>query len=175
MRLIAFFGPSKSGKDECARIVGDLVRPRPFLRIEFAEPIRWALEAMGVPRSHLRERKDEPCADLGGRTGREAMVALGEGIRAVDPLYYVRHALMRAEMRTRDDESVAISDGRTVDEARAVRDAGGLCVWVQRPSAAADAVLEPEVRALCQAEIDNSGDLDHLRREVERVLAEVRS
>lgn len=179
MRLIAFFGPKRSGKDECARIVVDLVNPRPFMRIEFTEPIRWGLEEMGVPRAVLRERKDEPCVELDGRTGREAMVAVGNAITALAPGLFARSAIRRAEGCFELDEHdavAAISDGRKVVEARAVREAGGLCVWVHRPEAhqrrAEDVVLEPEAHALCHHEVQNTGDLDHLRAEVRRVLVE---
>lgn len=168
MRLIAFFGPSGSGKDEAAHAIACL-STGDFIRIEFAEPIRWACDALGLPGEATRGRKDEPCAELDGHRGRAALVGIGEATRDLAPLYFVKHALDRA--RSYHVDIVAISDGRTGDEARGVREAGGLCVWVDRPSARPDAVVQPAARALCHLEIDNSGDLDHLRAECQRVLA----
>lgn len=173
MRLIALFGPKGAGKDECARIFADLTAPRSSIRIEFAAPIRWACDALGLPFEATRSRKNEPCAELGGRPGRDVLVAVGEAVRGLDPLYFVRHAIGRAPDLGAD--LVTISDGRTVDEARAVRAAGGACVWVHRPSAherrAEDAVLQPEAHGLCDHEVQNTGDLAHLRAECARVLA----
>lgn len=195
MRLIALFGPKGSGKDAAARMLRELhaedarregdARPLDERvdddtdRIEFAEPIRWALEAAGVPPVYLRDLKDEPCPSLAGRTGREAMVAWGEAMRGLDPDYFARFAVERARDLGGDREYpgaslVVISDGRLATEARHVREAGGLCAWIHRPEAHErrheDRVYHQHAHELCHLEVDNSGDLDHLRAECRRVL-----
>ena len=171
MRLIALFGPKRSGKDEAARILGSLLHGGWFDCIAFADPIRDACLALGLSTAAVCERKDEPCAALDGHPGRAALVAIGEAVRSLAPDYFAQHAIERA----RDFGGlVVITDGRRVNEARAVRDAGGVCVWVHRPEAherrAEDVVLEQEAHALCDFEIQNTGDLDHLRAECRRLL-----
>lgn len=189
MRLIALFGPKGSGKDECARILRELyveARPRPGVeparqvdlytdRIEFAAPLRDACDALGFPTDAVRWRKDEPCAYLDGRPGRDLLVAVGEAVRALAPAHFAQHAVALAEEAAAAGwDLVVISDGRLPVEARTVRAAGGLCVWVHRPEAherrGEDRVCTMAAHGLCHLEVDNSGDLDRLRGECRRVL-----
>jgi hypothetical protein len=178
MRLIALFGPKRSGKDEAARYLCDAWYATPpwgwrlpAWRAAFADPLRQACDALGLPSATTRGRKDEPCASLDGHPGRAVLVAIGEAVRALAPDYFARHAIERA----RDlGGLVVITDGRRVNEARAVCEAGGVCAWVHRPEAMArmseDAVVEPAAHAFCHFEIRNTGDLDHLRAECRRLL-----
>lgn len=182
MRLIALFGPKRSGKDAAALILDDLWRKRtetleglcedPPSSVAFADPIREACLALGLPAASIQALKDEPCAALDGHPGRSALVAIGEAVRGLAPDYFARHAIERAHDL---GGLVVITDGRRVNEARAVREVGGVCAWVHRPEAMArmseDTVIEPAVHGLfCHFEIRNTGDLDHLRAECRRLL-----
>lgn len=193
MRLIALFGPKRCGKDTAATMLLDAwhalaennveVRDLRLARrsdgedpnawtVAFADPIRFAAVAIGLPERAVYDDKDRPCPELGGMwTGRDLLVALGEATRSLAPDYFARHTIERA----RDlGGLVIITDGRRCNEARVVREAGGVCAWVHQPEAHArrheDVVLEPEVHGLCDFEIDNSGDLEHLRDQSSRLL-----
>jgi hypothetical protein len=90
MRLIALFGPKRSGKDEAARYLCDAWYATPpwgwrlpAWRAAFADPLRQACDALGLPSATTRGRKDEPCASLDGHPGRAVLVAIGEAVRAL--------------------------------------------------------------------------------------------
>lgn len=174
MRLIALFGPKCAGKDESARALQDLYQRESSWaawRLAFVDPIRWACDGLGLPDAATREAKDEPCSALDGHPGRALLVGLGAAVRSLAPDYFVRHAIERA----RDlGGLVVITDGRRENEARIVREAGGVCAWMHRPEAharaAEDVVLESAVHGMCDFEVRNTGDLAHLRAECRRLL-----
>lgn len=76
-KLIGLTGPAGCGKDTVAQILCDT---QEFRRIALAEPIRRGIVNMfGIPMGHLtdRELKEQPLAELCGKSPRQAMQTLG--------------------------------------------------------------------------------------------------
>lgn len=174
MRVIAFAGAKGSGKNTAADMVGHLLhaRPdgqvrRPLELIAFADPMREALAAL-VPRAVVGEQKNEPCPLLGGATGRDLLIALGEGVRAVHANFWAEHLARRldnidATASPRWSVVVAVTDLRRANELDALEawergspDRHLARVWIERPGHSADEVLEASVRERC-AVISNAG------------------
>lgn len=176
MRVIAFAGAKGSGKNTAADMVGGLLhgvaRGLEVVRFDyyqaaFADRIRAAALALGVPSSALFEHKDQPSALLGGATGRALLVALGEAVRSVSPNFWadalVRHLDELEEGGGSAYRVVAVTDLRRANELdaleawEAARPGRQLArVWIERPEHDADEVLDRGVRSRC-AVIRNAG------------------
>lgn len=172
MRVIAFAGAKGSGKNTAADMVGSLLHAnpdgmvrRPLVLIAFADPMREALAAL-VPRAVVGEQKNEPCPLLGGATGRDLLIALGEGVRRVHANFWAEHLARRLDhidTATMGSAVVAVTDLRRANELDALEawERGRVGrqlarVWIERPGHAADEVLETSVRERC-AVISNAG------------------
>jgi len=190
LRIIAFAGPAGSGKDTCADELARQIRSLGGVRCEgrgvtvlhavrrfaLATPLREACDALGLSSAATREEKDRPCADLEGRTGRDLLVALGRAVREVGgPGFMTRRFLAAARdwANIRSRAWAVVSDLRTAEEARLLREAGATLVWVDRPGDRPDVWLQPEVRAACDRTLDNSRDLPHLLAQVAALAGEV--
>lgn len=128
-RLVALSGPAGVGKSTLAQ---GLVDTGGWVVMGWMDPVRAALEALGVPRDALvdRSRKDAP---LGGRWGdltpRQLMVSMGDWGRGQRLDLWAQAALARAaEVSPR---CVVLHDTRLDLEASAVRLAGGLVVHLE--------------------------------------------
>lgn len=173
-RLIALAGRAGSGKNTVARLLG-------AREISFAEPLKRICQevfafsdAQMFGPSEERNRPDPryPRADGQCLTPRYALQTLGTewGRNCFDGVWAdlgVRRALEALAL----GRDVVITDCRFVNEAKAVRLAGGEVWRIYRPEAEAVASTHPsememntpEFRNLVTREIQNTGTLDQLR------------
>lgn len=175
----ALWGPSSA---RSTRVVVDRAR------------LRRALDHLGPvwTQSLVGERGDEFLGKVrawadgleSAVTVRHLLTSLGTEVgRAFDPLMWTRATLRQVPGLQRDGaQHIVISDARQVNEAFAIREAGGL-VWrvdnprVPRPGPDAHnserEVWSPEMDALVTSDLSNAGTIDELsgliRRELDRV------
>lgn len=166
--IIGLVGHIGAGKSEVARILSD---QRGFVRLKFAYQLKNMLKALGLtPREIEGDLKEQPCAILGGRTPRHAMITLGTewGRNMLDPDLWVRAAMRDVDVWRAT--SFVFDDVRFPNEADAILKRGGLIWRVIRPTIASiHAGHESEVgqsaikasRVIC-----NDGTLEELRHEV---------
>jgi len=132
--IIALTGPSKSGKDQAAAYLCEAWRHRAArgaqtttdlerahdsaVTMALADPLRWAADALGIPANVTREDKDVPQPFLGGRTGRDVLLALGETVRAAcGDDYLARLGAQRARDLESGSRLVVVTDVRRDVEA----------------------------------------------------------
>lgn len=165
--LIGLCGAAGSGKDTLADL---LVARRQYRKLAFAEPLYQMLEVLtGEPAEKLRDRGfKEARIDWLGKSPRELLQTLGTewGRGLVKDGVWIEWTMRRA------DGDCVISDVRFDNEAQAIRDAGGIVLRIVREGYGC---LKGETRThsseagvsdhLVNAEVDNSGDLDHLWRQ----------
>lgn len=125
MKLIAYAGKAGCGKSTCAT---HLVRDHGYERLSFAAPLYDMLEAGGFGRPRNQEEKEAIIPWL-GKSWREAAQTLGTewGRALIDPNLWVKLALRRMFVTG----NYVIEDLRFENEAKAVRDVGGLIVHLK--------------------------------------------
>ncbi len=131
IHLVAFTGLIKSGKSTAA---DHLVANCGFVRVSFAAPIRRMLEGLGLTPEELQARKEQPLDLLGGRTPRFALQTLGTewGREKISPDLWVNATERTISKLFEEGRRVVIDDCRFDNEARAVRNLGGLLIRVAR-------------------------------------------
>lgn len=145
--LIGFTGLKGAGKDTAADA---LVRKFGFLKIGFAEPIKFMLAEImvrrGCPQSEIADfldgpRKEERTPYLMGRTPRHALQTLGTewGRECISPSMWVDTFARRAFACLSAGDSVVVADVRFPNEAAIIRELGGKVYRVNRPGLVADA------------------------------------
>jgi len=129
--VIAFCGPATSGKTTAAKC---LMR-HGFRRMSFADPIRDMLRALGVSDHHLCFDKEAPVPVLCGKSARHAMQRLGTefGRGMIGEGIWIEAARQRLTIRS---EPVVFDDVRFDNEARMIREMGGLVVELSKPGVA---------------------------------------
>lgn len=134
-RLIGLVGPSGSGKDEVARILGQRWG---FTRVAVADPIKEATAVIfDLDREHLwGSRKNELVARI-GMTPREAFQRVGDGLRAVEPGLWLTLFVRRVLEVQRSGQRAVCPDVRTHEELAAIQSLGGAVCRVVRPGAGA--------------------------------------
>lgn len=171
MKIIGLTGAARSGKDTVALYLDGHFG---FSRLALATPLKQGIEAMfGLPQSMWSDEKKEleipglgvsprrMAQTLGTEWGRNT---LGEDIwlkvleRRIDELQV---------------DQVVITDVRFANEARWVKDRGGLLIRVERPNVRAiaahssEAGIAPEVHDVV---IVNDGTLEDLRVNTHRIV-----
>lgn len=143
-RLIGLYSPAaQSGKTTLALGLAG----HGYVRHRFAGPLRAMLAALlecqGMGAEEIRERldgarKEEPCDLLCGRSARYALQRLGTewGREAMGREIWVAAAMAAARVDLALGRRVVLDDMRFPNEARAIRDAGGLLVRIARPGVA---------------------------------------
>ena len=179
-----YAGASQSGKTTAALLIQDIIAGRHASRIvSFAEPLKLAtaafLEALGLSdveaTRYVFEDKDVKIPHL-GRTGREFLVKLGTdcGREFVDPLCWVNRWKVHANDCLKARKAVVCDDVRTPDEARAVREFGGVIIEVRRPSRTGIRHTDPRTEGLLPGctnyMVVNDGDLRQLRTRLAQTL-----
>ena len=181
--LIGLTGYAGSGKDTVRGLLG----AHGYMGMAFADPIRRMLRKLfdqaGVNYDYMdsRELKESIIPQLGVSYRHLAQTLGTEWGRAVAPDLWLRIAsgyindtISFGELWDGGVPLFAISDVRFANEAQWVRDRGGVVWRINRPQAAAvrEHSSEEEVgRIQVDAEIDNSGSLDDLKRNVALALA----
>lgn len=180
MHVLSLAGPKGSGKNTLATFIREALDWCGVIdhdEVAFADPMRWACDAIGIPADVTRERKTEVSGHVNGATGREVLVALGECMRSLAPDFWADHMghRLNAIAHGEPDAIVIVTDTRrdnevAVLEAWASVDAGRHLakLWIERPGHEADEVLESTVRARCIV-LSNAGSLADLRAKAEGI------
>lgn len=122
MRLIGFAGPAGVGKDTCAL---HMVKEYGFEQVSFAAPLKKALEVMGFPAPQTAEEK-EAIIEVLGVSWRHMAQTLGTewGRALIHPDLWVILTLRNLK----PGGSYVFSDVRFENEARLIREMGGIIV-----------------------------------------------
>ena len=174
-RLIGLTGPSGAGKDAIGTY---LVMSKLFHRMAFADPVKKTMAAffgVSLQDFHSVELKNKVCPVWG--LSRRAMLHRGsDALKGEFGADHFTRRLVNDYLHIADREDVVVTDVRTDDEARAMRELGGKIVLVLRPGAGltgADALhhLEQGVSAsLISAVVVNDGSLQDLYDRVFNLL-----
>jgi len=142
MKLIAIAGKARSGKDTVAN---RLITRHGFAGYSFAQPLKTGLQAIfGLSQEHVDGSLKEEIVDWIGKSPRQMLQTLGTewGRNLIHPNIWVmvaqQHYLRLTS--TRKFEGMVIPDVRFENEAKWVRDSGGLIIHISRSDA-------PEVAA----------------------------
>jgi Tfp pilus assembly ATPase PilU len=169
--LIAFTGYAGCGKSTAAQA---LTSKRQASRISFADPLRNMLRAMGLSWKQLTVEKQEPIGWLDGKSTRQLMQTLGTewGRQLVHPDIWIRLARRRIQQhREVSSHPLVIDDCRFDNEARMVRELGGIVVRVTREGAANIAPAHVSEAGVSDSLIDrvifnSTADRDEFQRQV---------
>jgi hypothetical protein len=129
--IIGLTGLARSGKNEVSKVLHDKFK---FDEFSFAEPIRNFvidfLKLRGL--DELDEIKEIPNALFGGKTPRYVMQTLGTewGRESIYDSIWVDRCIYLAEK----SENAVIFDVRFENEARVIKERGGMIVNIIRPS-----------------------------------------
>lgn len=137
-RIIAFTGLAGAGKSTAAF---HLIQTHGWARVRFAGPLKAMMAALGLSAAEIEgERKELPCALLGGRTPRYAMQTIGTewGRDIINEDLWI-HAWRAALDRVPAGVPVVVDDCRFPNEAAAVRAEGGSLIRIDRAGAGAGA------------------------------------
>lgn len=140
MRIIGFVGPKGSGKSTAAGILAEVLdRHGVGLRqLGFADPIKLAASSLGFDIGSLYGPSEHRnwMHPVMGVTTRRFCQLLGEAIRKENPAAWVNMGIETASTvlrRGSHTTAVAFTDLRMPEEVNAIRHAGGLVIYVQRP------------------------------------------
>ena len=132
MKIIAAFGQLANGKDEfCDNLAKQLnanaLSGHEWTRSAFANAVKDVFcDSFGVDRSFIEKWKrisEAPPEML--MPVRQCLQMIGDGFRQIKPNVWI-------EIVLRKQERQIISDGRYINEAKAVKNAGGLTVLIYR-------------------------------------------
>ena len=178
-KIIGLVGPSGAGKSETARV---LVNTHGYRLAPMAGPLKKMLMAGGLHHSDVYgARKETPNTLLGGRTPRHAMQTLGTewGRGMIHPDIWVNMWVNAYERVTRITHTasalqpVVVDDVRFENEVVAIHKLGGVIIKVARQGVYYSTAHDSE-RGVSAAMVDyvvfNTGDLIHLKREVDNCL-----
>lgn len=173
--LIGLAGPKRSGKTLAAEY---LVERYGYHHDSFAAPLRrFACDVLGLTPAELEAIKESPVDWLDdssdGRqqvTPRRFLQLVGTefGRNLIHPHLWVRSCLRRVEGHA----NVVISDCRFGNEARAIRERGGVVVRLNGRGVLADKHISevPLHASLVDFEVDNSGDVHWLHEQLEALI-----
>lgn len=189
--LIAIYAHgSRAGKDTTGDYIAELARARGLEvdRRAFADKMKLvAARALGLQGDDAERvamvddiklngevgsfvtRTGQGCAAV--IDGRDFIIGLAEGIRALAPAFWIDQALY-PDWSGRDDHLTLLTDLRFLPEATAVHDLGGFVIEVMRPDAELhNEDLLPEWAI--DAVVINDGTLEDLRSRAERAWQSV--
>lgn len=136
--LIGFAGRAGAGKTTAALM---LVKHCGAVRFSFADPIRAMLRAIGLTADDfIDDAKHRPNdAILCGKTPRHAMQTLGTewGRQCIGEEIWLKAAMREVDMLRFIHPLVVFDDVRFDNEAKAIRERGGVIVHLSHPSLAA--------------------------------------
>jgi hypothetical protein len=130
--LIGLTGPARVGKSTAARIMRERFN---FCEASFAAQIRqFVCELFGMSLEQMERTKTDPVPGFGSVTPRHAMQTLGTewGRDLIHPDLWVISTMRRVSPILAVGRDVVISDVRFENEARAIRQAGGHIIEVER-------------------------------------------
>lgn len=132
VNLIGICGYKGAGKSTVCEVAINLERSeKPFIRHGFADPLYKMLYAMGIPEEIVydKTRWEEPLEILCGKSTRYACRTLGtEWGRTYFGPIWTNAAMNRAERAIKAGQIVILDNVRMMDEAKAIRDRGGVLI-----------------------------------------------
>jgi hypothetical protein len=170
--LVGLNGYARSGKDTFAEIASNAF---PCASLSFAEPMRrFVCELMDIPRSELDSIKEEPCMLFGGNTPRYVLQTMGTewGRGMISDTLWVDVTMNKAKSMIDRNivDVVFVTDVRFENEAKAIKDAGGIIISVERPDVkisesghASEAGIPDEYKGIV---LLNNGSLAEYKRQV---------
>lgn len=179
--IIGIAGPKGSGKDMAGSLLLGTLRGDGVL-LKFAGPLKSMtadfLANFGVPASVIEDpvRKEEIIPAL-GVSARAVMITLGTewGRNLIHTDVWVKAARVAVAHQVRQGFVAVFTDVRFDNEARMIRDMGGVIWEVERPGVAYDqehASEQGPAQNLIDFTLHNDGDREHLSHAVERLWAE---
>lgn len=168
---IGLIGYAGSGKSTVADV---LCREYGYTRRPFAQGLKSMLSALGVPSNVLDgndEEKQKPQAALGGHTTRHAMQTLGTEWGRMCMGYHFWVNRWKATAPPNNNLIVA-DDVRFENEVKAIHDAGGIIIRVERPGLvmAGNHVSESIDKLEFDHRIVNGGAIDDLKYHLNVIL-----
>jgi hypothetical protein len=127
--IVGICGPIGCGKSAAAE---HLISSYRFERRRFAGPLKAMLATLGLTEAEIDGNlKEEPCERFGGATPRHMMQTIGTewGRNCVHPNLWVlawQHLLPK-------NRDVVVDDVRFQNEAKIIRDLGGILIQIDRP------------------------------------------
>lgn len=186
-RTIGFCGPAGAGKSTAAE---RLVQRWRFNRVRFAGPLKAMMLALGLDPAQVDgDRKEEPSPLLCGRTPRQAMQWLGTewGRNLIGEGFWIAAWQAAVERVSPDLNSlsqavrgvrlVVADDVRFANEAKAIRDRGGLVIRIERPgagSASGGDHASERMDFVPDRIIRNTGDLAAFHKAIDDLAASLR-
>lgn len=186
VRTIGFCGPAGAGKSTAAE---HLVKRWRFDRVRFAGPFKAMMLALGLSVDQVDGAlKEEPSPLLCGRTPRQVMQWLGTewgrnligdgfwiaawqaAVERVPPRFTYRGGFDPIRLIVADDV-------RFANEAKAIRQRGGLVVRIERPGAASASGgqhVSEQPDFVPDRIIRNTGDIDRFRAEIDALALSLR-
>lgn len=176
--LIAIAGWTSAGKDTISDYLQSEYR---FNVVGFADPIDAMLVEFGKPDAYYLAsgQKDQPIAELGGRSARHFKQSLGDWIRhefGNDALIDIVRDVCRDVKAA--GECIVVRDVRRREEVQMVRELGGVMWWLQRPGTKAvndhhtEAYDQLRKELLQKGDIvlNNHGSIHNLHSQIENAL-----
>lgn len=175
--LIGLAGFARSGKTTIASV---LERDMDFAHYSFAAQLRHFAYRFFFsidPEFELERDKNKPYPQLGGSTPRKFMQAMGTegGRQAVHPDLWVLHTMALIDQNAKGRD-VVISDVRFPNEAKAIREAGGIVLWISRPGCSpAEHASEAGLPAhLCHGMLTNDGPVERIPKFMRQMVDDAR-
>ena len=172
--IIGIAGRARSGKDTIANFI---LTMQGGYRYSFADPIRNMLKALGIDLSHpyWLENKENIIPVLGA-SPRRLMQTLGTewGRKLINPDLWL---IMATQHFAQQGPGMIIADIRFENEAKWVRNNGGIVIHVDRPNIqkVEDHVSEQgiEFNPLTDKLLPNNGSLERLYLRTQEILTDV--
>lgn len=134
--IVGIFGQKENGKSTLANLLLDVLNNNKVYKyqwtgIGFATAVKQTLsEVTGLPLVNLLDYKNSTVKPPGWDvTAREGMQKLGQCIRDIKPSAWI-DKVINHPIRP---QTLVVDDGRYLNEAKAIRDAGGFTILVIRP------------------------------------------
>jgi hypothetical protein len=165
--VIGFCGPIGCGKSAATR---HLINSYRFVKRPFAGPLKDMAAAIGLNDEQLNgSLKETPCDLLGGKTPRYFMQRLGTefGRREMDDHFWTRLWGMNLPA----GRDVVADDVRFPNEVKAIHDAGGMLIQLDREGTGGLVVHASEMQGIRgDIVLQNNGSIDDLYTQLDWCL-----
>jgi dephospho-CoA kinase len=173
--LIGLTGPSGSHKTSIAK---HLVKAHGFVRLHAGRPVKRAVQAFGLTKTHTDGKlKDNPTMLLGGAAPRDLMEAVGNAVHEAAPHATSMILQRRVQKRLAKGQAVVVDGVRSPVEAATLKRMGGVIVRADNGS-----VPDPEkpmdrrqATVASEYTIDTSGSKQQRKAAADRMIADLRS
>lgn len=168
--IVGVTGLARSGKDTAAKFLAEAG----YTRIAFADPLKEIVANLAcepVSNFHDDILKEQFCPAL-GTTRRDALQKVGMAMRQLfgDDVW-----LTRLRTKAAQGTALVVSDVRYENEAKAIRDLGGIVLKLERPGAGliGDAARHASEQGFSEDLVDcwisNNGSIDEFKHAVQTV------